>query len=65
MVVLSRLSLVLAVLALFFGALSRYAGMNPLPIGAAQTWLQLCGLLLLFAIALMADEIVARLKAKA
>lgn len=64
MVTLSRLLIVLALVALMLGSLARYMNVEVLPIGAPLTYLRLSGLLLLFAIALLLDQAVSRLSAK-
>jgi hypothetical protein len=64
MVGFCRFLIVLAVVALILGTLARYLNLYLLPIGAPLTWLRLSGLLLLFAIALLLDQVVARLPAK-
>ena len=64
MVFLARLLMLLAVVALLLGTVSRYLAINLLPIGAPLTWLRMAGLLLLFAVTLLLDQILVRLQAK-
>lgn len=64
MVFLARLAILLALLALILGTMARYPETNLLPV-AALTWLRLTGVLLLFALALLLDQVVTHLQSKA
>jgi hypothetical protein len=64
MATIHRFLILLAVVALGVGAAQDYLGEQFLPIGAPLTWLRLSGLLLLFAIAFILDEIVTKMDVK-
>jgi hypothetical protein len=64
MATIHRFLILLAVVALGVGAAVDYLGQQFLPILAPLTWLRLSGLLLLFAIAFMLDEIVTKMEVR-
>ncbi len=64
MVFLARLAILLAVVSLILGTVSRYLEIDLLPIGAPLTWLRLAGVLLLFALALLLDQVLTHLQTK-
>jgi hypothetical protein len=64
MATVHRLLILLAVVALALGVVEDYVGFQVLPIGAPLTWLRISGLLLLFALAIMLDELITRLSVK-
>jgi hypothetical protein len=64
MATIRRFLILLAVVAVLVGAAEDYMGFDFLPIGQPLAWLRLSGLLLLFAIALMLDEMITRLAVK-